>query len=790
MTDFSIGSTYHGFILRRKEHVADISSEVYLFEHQLLGTPALAIKNSDPNKTFCFAFQTVPTDSTGVAHILEHAVLMGSKKYPVHDVFGEIHKGGLMTFLNAMTGADTTWYPFATRNLSEYFSIMDVYCDVVLNPLIQRSTFEQEGWHYHKESQDAPLEFQGVVLNEMKGAFSDPIRAVFHNTFSGLMPESTYAHESGGDPACIPDLSYEQFIAFHRTHYHPSNGMLFFYGDANLDQELAAVQDKFLCNYGSAVEKAKIAPGRTIAEPVFIEDTYAVQPGSSLKGKTYLAVGTAIGTLLDREITTAFQIIANILYNSDASPLKKAVVEAGLAKDFGGTFITDHCFQTVMLTYLIGSDADKRDRFLALHRQALAQIAEQGLEHDLVLSELNHYEFSVREELTHAQRGLDLIGKALTALQHGADPFAALEIEQLFASIRKKALEERYFEQLIQSKLIDSPAFAAVTLKPDPDKAARTQLEEQRRLAAYEQTLDAAKVQALIANTQELMRLQQTPNTEAQLALLPNLARQDLERRPPMHSVQADDCLSSELDTNGIAYVQFGLDCSAIGPDMLPYLDLFATIATEIGTQQRDYVRFAKDINICTGGFSHSFTTYSHLDPAVPLRPVLWFQMKALSAYLPQALALLREVFAELNLSNRQRIKEIVLREFTWAEHSVQSEGYQLAAGRVFAHLSQAGMINEQVNGATAYLKLKELAANYDTLEEDFLAKLETLRQTVFHSADLKIAVIGSGADIGKVKASTDEVRKSLTGTAPQPAAMRFPQFAKQQAFTTSADVV
>ncbi|MCW5200098.1 insulinase family protein, partial [Desulfobulbus sp. F1] len=247
MTDFTIGSIHHGFILKRKEQVAEINSEVFLFEHHVLGTPALAIKNSDPNKTFCFAFQTVPNDNTGVAHILEHSVLVGSKKYPVQDIFGEIHKGGLMTFLNAMTGADTTWYPFATRNLSEYFSIMDVYCDVVLNPILARSTFEQEGWHYHKESEDAPLEFQGVVLNEMKGAFSDPTRALFQDTFAGLMPESTYAQESGGDPACIPDLSYEQFIEFHRKHYHPSNGMLFFYGDADLEQELAAVQDKFLC---------------------------------------------------------------------------------------------------------------------------------------------------------------------------------------------------------------------------------------------------------------------------------------------------------------------------------------------------------------------------------------------------------------------------------------------------------------------------------------------------------------------------------------------------------------
>ncbi|RWX50788.1 Peptidase M16 inactive domain-containing protein [Candidatus Electrothrix marina] len=473
MTDFTPGSTYHGFILRRKEHVADINSEVYLFEHEVLGTPALAIKNADPNKTFCFTFQTVPEDSTGVAHILEHSVLMGSKKYPIHDVFGEINKGGLTTFLNAMTGSDTTWYPFASRNMTEYFNIMDVYCDVALNPLLPRSTFEQEGWHYHKESEDAPLQLQGVVLNEMKGAFSDPIRSIFHHTFGGLMPGSTYAHESGGDPSAIPDLSYEQFVEFHRKHYHPSNGMLFFYGDADLDRELAAVQDNFLAVYDGPGTKAEIVRGTDISEPVFIEDSYAVQPGSELSGKTYLAVGTAVGTVLDRQQNTAFQIIANILYNSDASPLKKAIVEAGLCRDFGGLFLADSCYKTFMMTYLAGSEADKRDSFLELYRRTLSEIVEQGLDRDLVLSELNKYEFSFREELTKAQRGLDLIGKALPSLKHGSDPFAALAVEELFASIREKALEENYFEELIRNELLENPAFVAVTLFPDQGSAHR-----------------------------------------------------------------------------------------------------------------------------------------------------------------------------------------------------------------------------------------------------------------------------------------------------------------------------
>ena len=239
---FNQGQSYTGFSLKKSAVVDEIHSEVFLFEHDFLGCPLLAIKNDDQNKTFAAAFNTIPTDSTGVAHILEHSVLMGSKKYPVKDVFGEIHKGGLMTFLNAMTGSDITYYPFATRNLKEYYNLMDIYCDVVFNPLLDRTTFEQEGWHYHQEGPDAPLQYQGVVYNEMKGAFSDPIRLIFHHIFGGLMPGSTYAHESGGDPKNIPDLTYEQFCTFHRHHYHPSNGIFFLYGDAPLADELDFLQ--------------------------------------------------------------------------------------------------------------------------------------------------------------------------------------------------------------------------------------------------------------------------------------------------------------------------------------------------------------------------------------------------------------------------------------------------------------------------------------------------------------------------------------------------------------------
>jgi Zn-dependent M16 (insulinase) family peptidase len=791
---FSQGSTYAGFTLKTHTFVREIDSDVYIFEHELLKCPLLAIKNSDPNKTFTVAFNTVPTDSTGVAHILEHSVLMGSKKYPIKDVFGEINKGGLTTFLNAMTGADITYYPFATRNLKEYFNIMDVYCDVVFNPLLAKSTFEQEGWHFHQEDKDSPLEFQGVVYNEMKGAFSDPIRHIFHSIFGGLMPGSTYAHESGGDPKNIPDLSYEQFCRFHRDHYHPSNGIFLVYGDAPLEDELNFLQNRFLSAFATPGKKAEIEEGQCPSQPVLISATYAVD-NSDTAGKTYLAVGTKVATIAMRQENTAFQIIANILYNSDGSPLKNAIVGSGLCKDFGGFFMATSSSKTLMITYLVGSEALHRDTFLDLYKTTLAKMVQEGLDRDLVLAELNKFEFNVREEASKAQRGLDLISKAMTGLKYGTDPIDHLTSEELITTLRHKALNEGYFEELIKRYLLDNPATTVVTLSPDPEKQKRTQAEEQQRLAAYDAALSEEQRHARIVRTRELMEEQLLPNSLQTLSLLPQLSLADLTTKVDFHSVVPTEMfgrqvLVSELATNHITYLDIGLDFSCLPPELLPILDLFGTIVTEIGTKRLSYQQFAKEIATCTGSFSHTLTTYTHRLQPDSTRPIFWLHLKCLPDYLGQALQLLAEVFSSVSFADRARIREIVSREFAWAEHAAHSEGYNLPSTRVFAHLSTAGRYNEVVNGVTSYLALKDLAQNYEAKEEGFLACLVQIAGLLFNRGNLLLATTADSRELGHLQQIGGCIAEAL-GSAPLVSYSLPPlQLASHEAFITSAEVV
>ena len=783
-----------GFTLKKRCYIEEIASDVQLFEHELLGCPLIAIKNSDTNKTFAVAFNTTPTDSTGVAHILEHSVLMGSKKYPVKDVFGEMNKGGLMTFLNAMTGSDITYYPFATRNLKEYFNLMDVYCDVVFNPLLEAATFEQEGWHYHKESEQSPLEFQGVVFNEMKGAFSDPIRLIFHHVFGGLMPGSTYAYESGGDPRHIPSLSYEQFRDFHARHYHPSNCTLFVYGDAPLEDELGFLQDRFLSAFPTRGERSEVDLGTIIAAPVTISDRYGVE-SADLAEKTYLAVGTHVGTVADREQNGAFQIIANILFNSDGSPLKNKIVSSSICKDFGGLYLSSSCFNTVMITYLVGSEAKHLDTFASLYRETLREIIDAGLDRELVLAELNKYEFGVREDASKAQRGLDLQSKTLAAFKYGTDPFEALQIDAVLKSIRQRALEGRYFEELIATRLLDNPATVNVVLQPDPAKIRETAKQERQRLDAYEQGLSDAEKQRLVDRTRELIAIQEQSSDDETLALLPQLSLEDLPDRIDFHAAVPEtlfgrQTLISELPTNRISYVDIGFDLSTLPARHLPLLDLFGTIITEIGTRRLNYVAFAKESATCTGGLSHAINAYTMHGSPESVRPILWVGAKMLPDYLDRGIDLLAEIFSDFSFADRSRIAEIVRREFAWAEHSAQSEGYGLAATRVFSHLSLAGRYQELWSGITAYRALKDLASSYALQEEAFLATLQEIASILLNRNNLVISITAEGQEIERFRSVGDRIVEAIPDTAYPPQQAGEIALARSEAFVTAAEIV
>lgn len=791
---YEIGTTYNKFTLKKKEFIKEINSEVFLFEHERLACPVLAIKNDDINKTFSAAFNTIPTDSTGVAHILEHSVLMGSEKYPVKDVFGEINKGGLMTFLNAMTGSDITYYPFATRNYKEYFNIMDVYCDVVFKPLLDRSTFEQEGWHYHKESKESELKFQGVVYNEMKGAFSDPIRHIFHNIYAGLMPNSTYAHESGGDPKNIPDLTYEEFCDFHAKHYHASNGMFFLYGNAPLEDELTYLEAKLDAHFPEKEERVEVITGDITTSPVFVEKTYASDSENTAE-KTFIAVGTATCKVTDRKKNISLQIIANILFNSDGSPLKDAITSSGLCKDFGGTYAATSSYHTFMLSYLVGTEPEHREAISAIYHKSLNDMVENGLDSDLVLAELNKYEFGYREDSSKSQRGLDLIGKALPALKFGMDPFTSLKSEEILAEIRNDALNNNYFETLIKELLLDNPATVTLTLSPDPQQQQRELDKVSERLADYKKQLTETDEAELVKKTQDLMADQLQPNSPESLSLLPHLSLEDLSDKIDYHVAKTMDIaghnvIVSELDTNHISYIDIGFNFSVLPSRLLQHLDIFGTILTELGTEKLDYMAFAKEVATNTGGFNFSLATYGNKDQNKEIKPIMWLHLKCLAPYLEKSIELVSSLLAKPSFSDKKRIQEIVGREFSWTDHSAQSEGYSLASARVSARLSDGGMYQEYYAGVSAFRNLRELANNYESQEEQFLADLQEIADLLFNANNLQLAITANGSEIEKFKEVCPALISNIKQEQPAPQTIVPLELENNSAFISSAEVV
>jgi Zn-dependent M16 (insulinase) family peptidase len=570
---------------------------------------------------------------------------------------------------------------------------------------------------------------------------------------------------------------------------------LFVYGDAPLEDELEFLHERFLSSFDSRGQRSQVDLGTMITSPKTITDRYGVE-SEDLKERTYLAVGTHVGTVAEREQNGAFQIIANILFNSDGSPLKNKILSTGICKDFGGLYLSSSCFNTVMITYLVGSEKEHLETFSRVYRQALEDIVAEGLADDLLVAELNKYEFGVREDASKAQRGLDLLSKTLAAVKYGTDPFEALQSEEILKSIRHKALEEGYFENLIKDYLIDNPATVTVVLEPDPEKNRRTAQEEQERIDLFENTLDPGAIDSLVARTRELINRQQLANDDATLTKLPQLKLTDLPAQVDVHVASPEELfgqqtLISELPTNRISYLDIGFDLSHLPADYLPLLDLFGTIITEIGTSRLDYMQFAKEIATCTGGLNHSISTYTTYGTPDLVRPILWINAKMLPEYLTRGIDLLSEIFSDLSLQDRGRIMEIVRREFAWAEHSTQSEGYGLASTRVFSHLSKAGRYQELYSGVTAYRRLKKLALDYQNQEDEFLVMLEQLSAMVLNRANMVISFTGEAKEIEQLKSAGQRFVDALADEpASQPDVSLPVNFVRDEAFITAAEVV
>jgi Zn-dependent M16 (insulinase) family peptidase len=724
------------FELIATETMPEISSKVNLYRHRESGAEVLSLENKDENKVFGVAFRTVPKDSTGAAHILEHSVLAGSEKYPVKEPFIELVKGSLASFVNAMTFEDKTVYPVASQNLQDFYNLIDVYLDAVFHPLLKESTFEREGWHYTLEQPEDQLEFKGVVFNEMKGQISNPDYVLYKDVLATLFPDTPYACESGGHPANIPDLTFDAFVRFYQVNYHPSNARFFFYGDDPPADRFNLLRP-YLEGIEAGAPSPQVEPQESFESPINVTRPYPAASEKPEDQKHALSVGWLLPINDDQLTALSSTVLSHILMGTPASPLRKALIESGMGEDVfgsgtdGNMSLFDMLRQLYFYAGLKGVEGTKVEAVENLILETLHDLAEEGIDPETVRSSINTIEFQLRENnYGRLPRGLVLFIRALSTWKYGGDPFNPLRFSRPLAAIKKGLqADRRYFERLIVKHLLDNPHRVTLHMDPDPAFQEKLQAAEGARLENTAASLSQQQREQIHENTLEIQRIQETPDRPEDLAKLPMLKPDDLERRARSLPIEISEeregpIWAHPLPTNGIVYADIGFDLHALPSHLLPYLSVFGRALLEMGTQRRSYVELSQRIGSQTGGIESSTLISSQLQSD---ESQSWFFLrgKAMTGNTEELTDLAREVLLEPNFDQQDRFRQIVTEEKARFESELVPSGHRLVNGRIHSGYDEAGWVEEQIDGIESLFFLRKLIKRLDT---DWASVVEDLQ--------------------------------------------------------------
>lgn len=766
------GEVVHNFRLVREDVVAEIASVARLWEHVSTGTQLLSLLNDDENKTFGVVFRTPPSDSTGVPHILEHSVLCGSEKYPVKEPFVELIKGSLNTFLNAFTFPDKTCYPVASCNERDFYNLVDVYLDAVFHPRLTPDTLAQEGHHLELDKVDGQVSIKGVVYNEMKGAYSSSDRVLAELSQRMLFPDTTYGVESGGHPRDIPDLTWTQFKSFYDQFYHPSNARMWFYGDGDEDKRLAKA-DSFLKDFNKLQVSSSVALQPHWSEPRSFEFTY--DGGSGDLNKKYMGtlnwlIDPPIDQIDPEEILT-LSILNHILLATSSSPLRKALTDSQLGEDVvGGGLETD----LRQMTFSVGLKGMTEEAVNDMHKvvfDVLNDVKQNGFPKELIDASLNTIEFTLRENNTGSfPKGLSLMLRSLSTWLHDADPLVPLKFEDSVKDLRARLDSgEPVFQDSISKYILDNPHRAAVTLKPDPEFAKKEDAAEQKRIKEATSSFTEEDFERIVSETRRLREQQQAPDDPADVAKIPMLTRDDLDKKIKTVPYERHDDMGvtvvhHPLNTSGVVYVDCVLDMSRVPNDLLPLMSIFSEALTELGTKRRDYAELQRKIGSETGGIrSGTFISqmYSSIGDGAPVAKMT-VRSKAMVSQAPALFDIIGEILTEVDVSNRERIRQLLVEERAGLEASVSSSGHVSAGGRIGAKFRPSLWADEQMGGLDYLKAVRKLISRVDNDWESVLSDLKKLQRLVVTRNDLMINVTTSEGDFKSVHPSVTSFLERL----------------------------
>ena len=784
--------------LVREEKLPGIHSNGFLLRHKKSGARILLVENDDNNKVFSIGFRTPPPDSTGVPHIMEHSVLCGSKNFPAKDPFVELVKGSLNTFLNAMTYPDKTVYPVASCNDKDFKNLMHVYMDAVLYPNIyeHEEIFRQEGWSYQLDSLEEPLSYNGVVYNEMKGAFSSPEGVLDRVILNTLFPDTSYANESGGDPDDIPDLTYEQFLDFHRTYYHPSNSYIYLYGDMDMEERLDWLDREYLSFFDAKEVDSRIRfqePFEEVKEHIF---SYSIASDEPEAENTYLSYNKVIGTSLDRELYLAFQILDYALLSAPGAPLKKALTDAGIGKDIMGSY-DNGIYQPIFSVIAKNAEESQKEEFVELIEKVLSGLAENGIDRKALEAGINYHEFRYREaDFGNYPKGL-MYGLQMmdSWLYDETEPFMHVEALKTFEAMKAK-MGTGYFEELIRRYLLENTHGAIVIVRPEKGRTARLDAELAQKLQAYKESLSQEEAELLVSRTHQLEEYQSEPDTEEDLNRIPVLERKDISREiTPIYNeemtISGTPVVFHEVETNGIGYVDVMFDLSGVAAEDLPYVGILQSVLGIIDTEHYEYGELFNEINMHTGGIGTALELYNDVTNVREKAFKATFEIKGKALYpkLSRTFEMMGEILSASKLSDTKRIREILDMLKSRLLMKFQSSGHTTAALRALAYASPSAQLKDMTNGIAFYEKVNEILEHYEECREKLSEKLSELSKRIFRPDNLMVSYTAARTGLAGMEELLCGLKSKLYTETPEETACIIHCEKKNEGFKTASKV-
>lgn len=748
------------------EHrVEDVQSDGFILRHKKSGARIAILSNNDDNKVFYIGFRTPPEDETGVPHIIEHTTLCGSKKFPVKDPFIELAKGSLNTFLNAMTYPDKTVYPVASCNDQDFKNLMDVYLDAVFNPNITKyeEIFKQEGWHYELTGKDDELKINGVVYNEMKGAYSSPDEVLSSQIYRSLFPDNTYSKDSGGNPEYIPKLTYEAYLDFYHKYYHPSNSYIYLYGDMDVVERLEWLDKEYLSLYDYKKVNSEINKQPAFDEIKNVEAQYSITMDDSQENKTYLSYNRVVGDSLDEMLYQAFDVLDYALVSSPGAPVKQALIDAGIGDDVYGSYDAG-ILQPVFSFVAKNANASQADEFESIIENTLKEVVKTGINKETLLAGINSSEFKFREaDFGQFPKGLLFGLNCLDSwLFDDMKPFIHLECLDTFAKLRR-AVDTDYFEKLIQEYLLDNTHGSSVTVKPKRGLGNEREEALAKELSDYKASLSDEEIDKLIEETEHLKKYQEEPSSDEDLRKLPMLTRADMKKEAMPFS-NIEDTLSDvkvvrhDIESNGIDYISFLFDAGDFAQSELGYLGFFTNALGLVSTENYSYTDLANATNIYTGGISTG--TASHPDIKDRNNFVFKFEvkLKVLEKNLDKALELMEQMLLSSDFTDTKRLGEIVAQIKARLQANLSSSGHLVAAMRSMSSFSRYALYQDELKGIAFYRSICRIEKELFESPESVSDKLAAIAKKLFARNRMLISFTGNSEAYGNAKLSLEKV--------------------------------